>query len=213
MPQITDIKPQKSSKGGEQRFNIYVDGKFAFALPAIALAKAGLKIDQEISLERIEKLAKENEFLKVFDRALNFFSYRPRSEKEFQDWFTRKQVGQETQKLVVEKLQSLGYLNDEEFAKWWIEQRSTFRPAGERLLRMELLKKGLSKDLIAQLLKDSVSKDSEIEMAKRIVQKKLKSIKNLPDLELKQKLYGFLSRRGFDWGIIEKVVDEIIKKD
>lgn len=208
MPQITDIKPQKK----EQRFNIYVDGKFAFALPAIALAKARLKIDQEISSEKIDELIKENEFLKVFDRALKFFSYRPRSEKELQDWFARKQVGQETQKMVVEKLQSLGYLNDEEFAKWWIEQRSTFRPAGKRLLRMELLKKGIPKDLMAQLFDDSVFEETEIDLARRIIQKKLKSMKSLPDLELKQKLYGFLARRGFDWEIIKKVVDETLKK-
>ena len=148
MSQITDIKPQKKDP---KRFNIYVGGKFAFALPFEALALAGLKINQEISQEEIDKLVKENEFLKVYDRVLKFFSFRPRSEKELKDWFKRKQVGEETQEMILQKMKQLGYLNDEEFAQWWIEQRTTFRPAGTRLLAMELRQKGVSKEIVSHV--------------------------------------------------------------
>lgn len=205
MPQITDIKPQKR----KQRFNVYVDGKFSFGLDADTLVKSGLKINQEISQEEIEKLVKENEFVKVYDRVLKFFSYRPRSEKELEDWFRRKQVGEETQKLIKQKLSQLGYLNDEEFAKWWIEQRTTFRPAGARLLAMELRQKGVPQDLIARLLNCYIAKDSERELAKKVVEKKLKTFKNLPPLELKQKLAASLARRGFSWETIKEVISEI----
>lgn len=207
MPQITDIKPQKRKK----RFNIYVDGKFAFGLDAESLVKAGLQINQEISQEEIEKLVKENEFVKIYDRVLKFFSYRPRSEKELKDWFAKKQVGEETQKLIREKLKQLGYLNDEEFAKWWIEQRMAFRPAGTRLLAMELRQKGVSKEIISRIT-SHVSRVTERELAQKVAEKKLKSLKHLSGLELKQKLTSALVRRGFSWETIKEVVQAKLTK-
>lgn len=207
MPQITDIKSQKRKK----RFNIYVDGKFSFGLDADTLIKSGLQINQEISQEEIEKLVKENEFVKVYDRVLKFFSYRPRSEKELQDWFKKKNVGEETKKLVIRKLQKLGYLNDEEFAKWWIEQRTTFKPMGRRLLEMELRQKGIAKDLITKLLHGYVA--TERDQAQKIAEKKWERLKSLPYKESREKLGAFLARRGFSWEVIKEVVDEILKKE
>ncbi|MFZ5365991.1 MAG: RecX family transcriptional regulator [Patescibacteria group bacterium] len=205
MPQITDIKPQKRKK----RFNIYVDGKFSFAVSAEALAKAELKIDQEISDQKIEELIKEDDFVKVYDRVLKFFSYRPRSEKELKDWFKKKQVGEETQKLIYQKLKNLGYLNDEEFARWWIEQRTTFRPASSRLLALELRQKGISREIIDKQLSNlAIKQFSEIELAKKVAEKKLKSLRHYSYLEQRQKLVSALARRGFSWEVIKEVIDE-----
>jgi len=205
VPQITDIKPQKR----KQRFNIYVDGKFAFGLDGDTLVKSGLKINQEISQKEIEKLVKENEFVKIYERVLKFFSFRPRSEKELKDWFKKKQIGEEAQKLIYQKLRNLGHLDDEEFAKWWIEQRTTFRPSGLRLLALELRQKGIPKDLIIKLLNCYITKDTEVELAKKVAEKKLKLLKHLSDLELRQKLTAALIRRGFSFEVAKKVVDEV----
>ncbi len=209
VPQITDIKPQRR----KQRFNIYVDGRFSFGLDADTLVKSGLKINQEISQEEIEKLVKENEFVKVYDRVLKFFSYRPRSEKELKDWFKKKQVGEETQKLIYQKLKHLGYLNDEEFAKWWIEQRTTFRPSGTRLLALELRQKGVTREIIDQQLSNLAIKPfSEHDLAKKVAEKKLKSLKHYSHLEQKQKLASALARRGFSWETVKEIIDEKLEK-
>lgn len=207
MPKITDIKPQKIKK----RFNIYLDGKFAFGLPAETLVKAGLKIDQKISEEKVEKLIKEDEFIKFYDRVLKFLSYRPRSEKELQDWFKKKKVGSETQKLIEKKLKKLGYFNDRDFAQWWIEQRMTFRPFGKRRLALELRQKGISREIIDEEL--AGLKDEELsQLAEKVAKKKLKSLKNLPFFEARQKLTAFLARRGFGWEIIKEVVAKTLKR-
>lgn len=196
-----------------RRFNVYVDGKFTFGLDADILVKSDLKVNQEISQAIIEKLIKENEFAKAYERVLKFFSYRPRSEKELKDWFTKKQIGEELQKLLIQKLKDLGYLNDEEFARWWIEQRVTFKPAGKRLLNMELRQKGISSEIINQQLNNlAIKQFSEVELARRMVDKKLKSLKHLSGLELKQKLVAALGRRGFSWETIKEVVDGVLKK-
>ena len=208
MPQITEIRVQKN----KERFNIYLDGKFAFAVTAEALVKAGLNVDKEIDQDKVEELIKEDDFKKVYDRTLKFFSYRPRSRKELRDWFRRKEIGEETQKLTVEKLESLGLLNDSEFSRWWIEQREIYHPGGRSLLKMELMKKGIAKEIIDESL-SHVTPEDESKVAIEIAKKKMRSLVNSPRLEQKRRLYGILSRRGFRWETIKSVVDELIKKE
>lgn len=210
MPIISDLKPQKNKK----RFNIYLDGQFAFGLSAEALTKAGLAIDKEISSKRVEELIKEDEFIKFYDRALKFLSYRPRSEKEIKDWFKKKMVGIETQKLIEKKLRQYNYLNDEEFARWWIEQRTTFRPSGARLIALELRQKGVHREIIDKLLFSSPSAlITERAQALKIAKKKRERLKGLSYREVREKLGAFLARRGFSWEIIREVlVDEKIEE-
>lgn len=211
MSRITDIKPQKFSKGGP-RFNIFIDEKFAFGLPAETLVKAGLKIDQDISPSEIDKLIKENDFIRVYDLALKFLSFRPRSEKELNDWFSRKQIGEETKKMADQKLKKYGYVNDEEFAKWWIEQRMEFKASGKKLLRMELKQKGIPEEIITRLLDGYIAKNTEIELARKVVEKKMKILKGLSKQEIRQKLTQALARRGFSWEVTKQVIDEKIGK-
>ncbi len=208
MPLITDIKLQKNKK----RFNIYLDGKFAFAVSAEALAKAELAIDKEISSEKVEELIKEDEFIKFYDRVLRFLSYRPRSEKELQYWFKRKKVGSETQKLIEKKLRQYKYLDDQEFTRWWIEQRMTFRPFGKRRLSLELRQKGISKEIIEEQL-GSLKNEDLSQLAEKLAKKKLKALKGLPYFEARTKLTAFLARRGFRWEIIKEVVAKTLKKE
>jgi regulatory protein len=203
MPQITDIKLQRNKK----RFNIYLDEKFAFGIDAETLAKADLKINQIISEEKVQELVKEDDFLKAYERVLKFFSYRPRSEKELHDWFKRKEVGEETQKLILKKLESLGFINDKEFAKWWIEQRKTFHPGGQRLLKLELFKKGISREIVDSILTEEGPVD-ELSVAKKVVEKKLKVWRGLPKEALRRKLTGVLARRGFSWDIIKEILKD-----
>lgn len=219
MPQITDIRPQKTRRLGMARFNVYLDGKFSFALSDEVLVRENLKNGQQISEEKVKKLIKENEFGKIYDRILKFLSFRPRTEKELLDWFGKKNVGEETKKMVWEKLGDLGYINDEEFARWWIEQRISFKPMGRYAIIRELRQKGINQDLIARTLDSLKVQVSEIDLAKRAAEKKMKIYKKLPFPEFRQKISAFLARRGFSWETIEEVsnqltdVDEIGKKE
>jgi len=86
MSEVTAIEPQKK----KERFNIFVDGKFAFGLDAETLVKSGLKVGQEISEKEIEKLVFENEVRKLMEKALHFLSFRPRSESEVSQYLRRR---------------------------------------------------------------------------------------------------------------------------
>lgn len=205
MPIITSIKPQKNQK----RFNIYLDGKFVLALSAEALTKAGLKIDQEISEEDIKRLRYKDIKEKLYNKVLRFLSYRPRSEKEIRDYSKKKSQETKIIEEIIKKLKKQGLVDDRAFATWWVEQRSRFRPKGRYLIRSELFKKGVKEEIISSSL---FSEKEEIDLAKKAARKKIKSYKNLEPLEMRDKMVAFLARRGFNWKIIKKAIDETAKK-
>lgn len=152
-------------------------------------------------------------FEEAFNKVLKFLTYRPRSEKEIRDYLVRKNIDQETQEKIWEKLRHLHLVDDKVFAEWWIGQRSGGRPKGKRVLAMELREKGIDKELSGELLAISREPSAEILLAEKVAKKQLAKFKNLPFFEIKKKLYGVLAGRGFDYETIEEVVAKIEKKE
>jgi regulatory protein len=208
MPQITKLKAQKRS----QRVNVYLDGKYATSLDLISVTKLGLKVGMIISSKKFNKLVNTHRFEKLYNKVIHFLSYRPRSEKEIKDYLKGKLHSEESkeqhQKIlekVIVKLKRQGLVNDKQFTSWWIAQRQQFRPKSKRLLMLELRQKGIDLELI----KDELTKVNEFDAALKLVKKKMKSYQKLESREIKQKLRGLLSRRGFAWDTIKSVVDEL----
>lgn len=145
---------------------------------------------------------------------IRYVSFRPRSELEIHTFLTAKikkwdVFAPDVVEKVIERLRELSYVNDAAFAQWWIDQRSSFRPKGSRALMYELQKKGVSKNTIESCLKS----EDELTPAKKVIQKKLAVWSKLPDIEQKNKMYSFLSSRGFSSDTIHKIIDSIVKKD
>lgn len=165
-------------------------------------------------------------FEKLLNRSYNFLSYRPRSEKEVREYlkkkssFAKASEGQENQVLeklvnsIIEKLKEQKFLDDRQFTKWWIEQRSIIKPKALRIIRIELKLKGIGKDLIDEVLEDnSFEIESEYNKALIVAQKKLKSYQNESPRKIYEKMSRFLASKGFDWDIIKKVIDQLLNGD
>lgn len=159
-----------------------------------------------------------DEFSKFYDKALRFLSYRPRSEKEVRSHFAKASRGrgkppsEEIVELIIKKLKDQKFVNDREFAKWWIEQRTLVKPMGKRLIKMELNKKGIDKELIDEIFNEIENLvHDELEMARKLVQRKINKYKGFDRQKIYQRLGGFLSRRGFDYDTIKKTIDEVLK--
>lgn len=118
---------------------------------------------------------------KLLNKALNLLSYRPRSVAEM------RQRGLEA---VIPKLIELDLLDDQKFARWWVDQRRTFRPRGNIALKTELLQKGIDREIIASVL---LSKDEELSLAQKLLAKK-----NLD----RPRAQRFLLSRGFSSDIV-----------
>ena len=200
MPTVTSIKPQRNKR----RVNIYLDNKFGFGLDLENFVKLGLKVEQELSEEKVAEIVKKGEFQKTLDKLLKFATLRPRSEKEIKDWFKRKKVHESLHKELFNRLKRLELLDDAQFALWWVGQRNQFKPRGKRALESELRMKGIKKEVIAAVL--SEFKIDEVKIAKTLLAKKAYKWQHLPSRDGRQKMAQFLARKGFNWEIIEKVL-------
>lgn len=137
---------------------------------------------------------------KYYQRVLHFLSFRPRSEKEILAYLRRKLKDINCIKEIIIRLKNENLINDEEFIDWWLMQRSSFNPKSKKVLRLELLQKGVAKDLIEEKL--SKINISEIQSAIRtLIAKKAK-------LYSRQKLISYLTARGFEYELVKNLVDE-----
>jgi regulatory protein len=158
---------------------------------------------------------------RLVNASLRYVSYRPRSEKEFTDFLTKKLTkwkvsGNVLIKKVIERMRELGYVDDKVFASWWRDQRTDFKQKGRRYIAMELTRKGISRELIEETLNDSRGAEgafNEFAGARKAIQKKLVLWAQKPLIEQKKKMYTFLAQRGFSSDTIGKIIDEVTKKD
>lgn len=160
------------------------------------------------SLE-LEKLQEFNSFNLNYSKALNFISYRIRTKKEIYDKLIKDNVAENTIEIILQKLESLGYINDEKFAKSYFESKTRINNWSNRRIEYELKAKGIDQDIINNFSNEF--KDLEFENAMSISQKKLPQWeKKYQGFKLKNKIYTFLSSKGFDYNTIEKVLGELI---
>lgn len=146
---------------------------------------------------------------KFYNYALRFLSYRPRSEQEIRNKLKEKRVEQEIIEKIISKLKDKRFINDEEFAKGWMESRLRFKPRSLRLIKIELKQKGIGPETINNL---QFTIDSDLESAKKLVERKLKRLKTLSKQEIYEKVGRYLASKGFNWDIIKKSIDEVLEK-
>lgn len=202
--QITKLEYQKKNP---KRVNVYVDGKFAVGLGANDIIKLGIYNGQEITQQDLQKIISESEFGKLYNAALNFLSYRPRSEWEVRFKLGKKHDEKEID-AVVEKLKGIHQIDDEAFCRWFIDQRTTFRPKGERALKYELARKGISKNIIAGVFQAREEPISDFELGLRVAVKKFGE--EVPSEE-KPRFQRFLASRGFNYDVINEVWNKVAK--
>ncbi len=192
---ITKLAYQKKYPS---RVNIYVDEKFAVGLDVNDVVKLSLYTGQELSSEHLAKIINESEFGKLFNAALNFLSFRPRSEWEIKQKLSKKTKDESLIIAVLDKLKKIGQIDDAAFTQWYTEQRQTFRPKGKRAIEIELRRKGITTKISSEI--------SETAMAH-------KAIARYHGPQERDKMARFLASRGFDWDTIKETVDSIVKKD
>ena len=200
MPTVTAIKPQKA-KG---RVNVYLDGKFGFGIDYENYVRFKLKVEQELTEDDIQKIKGEADFQKILSKILDFASRRSRSEYEYKLWLKRKNVPENFHKRLFNRLKNYDLLDDEEFARWWVEQRQHFRPRAKRILNYELRTKGINKDIIDKVLEEAGV--DEVKIAGDLIKQKEYKWKSLPELEKKKKMTEFLARNGFSWDVIKSAL-------
>ena len=148
-----------------------------------------------------------------YNLALRFLSYRTRSEKEVREKLKLKQAEPGIIEKVISKLKEKRFINDEEFARQWIENRERFKPRSLRLIKLELRQKGIEGEILEKVIQDlDFNSESELEQAKKLVEKRIDKVRDLPKQEIYQKLGRFLASKGFNWDTVKKAIDEVLDK-
>ncbi|MEA3506830.1 MAG: RecX family transcriptional regulator [Elusimicrobiota bacterium] len=207
---ITDIKPVKRNKS---RSSVFLDGNFAFSLANSVIADTGIKKGDTLSREELNKIVKRREFQKAVDYALLLLSYRPRSVSEL--YRKMEEKGYETDIIdkVAGDLKSEGVLGDKSFALWWIAQRREGRPKGDIAIKSELKSKGVKEGVIEEaLLEANRSRtEDELDLAWKACKSRLDGYRRLPEDKAARRLSSLLRRRGFNFEVINKVLDKFLE--
>lgn len=196
---ITALEVQKRNK---ERVNVFVDGEYAFSLALIEAAR--LKKGQQLTDQEVDELRGMDDVHRAVDHAVRFLSYRPRSSAEVRKNLTKK-FPEAVIEAAVERLNTLGYLDDESFAKYWVENRDTFNPRGLMALRYELRQKGISETIIRAVLESYDTHDA----AYRAAQNKARSLKHADRQTFHQKVSSYLQRRGFGFDVVRDVLEQL----
>lgn len=212
---ITDIKQAVKN---QNRANIFVNGKYRFSLDIFQLTQLNVKIGSKFTKTEIENLEQQSEFGKLYSLALNYCLIRPHSKKEISDYlwkktlnrkfknrktgefYEKKGVSNISVEQVLSRLIEKKYIDDEKFAKFWVENRNQRKGSSIKKLKSELFSKGVSSDIIEQVLIES-NRNDEDEIQK-IIAKKAKRYTD------EQKLIAYLARQGFSFDEIKKALSK-----
>lgn len=205
---ITDLSAQMRNP---DRVNVSVDGKYKFSLDIAQVTELGVKVGRELDEAELAELETESQFGKLYARALEYSLMRPHSMREVRDYLwrkTRDRRGKDGRILrgyspaladrVLQKLQHKTYVDDEKFARWWVENRNQTKGTSLRKLAAELRAKGVTAEVIDAVLGGSDRTDAE-ELQKIIAKKRAKYTDD-------QKLMQYLARQGFDYDTIKQAL-------
>jgi len=201
MPKVTRIEEQKKDKN---RVNIYIDDEFSFGMSALLLVDYDIYKGKEVTQKEIERYKEGDDLTKCLAKAYRFLSYRPRSEKEMRDKLLEK-FDQDNVDEAIEKLKKYSYIDDAEFARAWVCSRESGRSA--KAISFELKRKGIAPEIIEEAT-SGLNSEKELSLALDIVNSKSK-YQGLTKPDAYKKVGGFLSRRGYSYEIIKKVIEEL----
>jgi regulatory protein len=218
------------------KVHLFIDGKRIMTVAVDVAAAERLSIGQECPPARLERLHQAEELQRVYDSALRFLSYRPRSEREVELRLRKKGYAPEQIATILERLRQRGYLDDLEFARFWVGNRQSFSPRGPRLLRSELRQKGVSQEVVDAVLQEQSDAQAEAEQeaeevaaawgtsasdeptagsdlanALALARKKWRAYGSLDPQTARRRLTGFLMRRGYNYDTVDSVIRRLLR--
>ncbi len=196
------------------RINIFLNNKYEFSLDISQVIDLAVKPGNIYSDEEVVVLRREGEFSKYYTKAMVYSLARPRSTREISDYLyrqtraktylvkgeRRERIGMapELSQRIVNKLIEKKYLNDENFARYWVENRNLKKGISERTLKQELLKKGVSQEIVNTVIENSERNDEE-ELKKVIAKRRHR-------YESDDKFIKYLMSKGYQYYQIQEVL-------
>jgi regulatory protein len=195
---ITAIKQQVKD---HSRYSIFIDDVFSFGISETALIESGITKGQEISEDQIAEFKDSAAVDDAYNKTLGLIARRLRSEWEIRDYLKRKHYDIENINLIIARLYKRNWLNDEAFARMWVENRRLLRSASARRISQELKAKHVSDTIIQKVLEEDSTEDNTI--LTTLVERKRKQTRYQDD----QKLLAYLIRQGYNYQDVKQAIE------
>lgn len=210
---ITALEIQKRDSS---RLNMYIDEDFFCGISLNVVAQFGIYQGKELLEDDLKKILNAELKARFFDRAVSYLVRSPKTEfqvrrylkdlafKKKGKWFQdiSKEDLQSIEEDIVSRLLEYEYIDDEKYAKMFVESRIKNKPRGKNILFGELISKGVSKDIVEKVLSEMLCDEYSILISTYRKRFKDQSI----SFEDRKKI-DFLRRKGFSWDLIEKFIN------
>lgn len=203
--EITKITAQKKRK---DRFNIFVDGEYAFPVSEAVLIKLGLFKGLELTPERREEIEKENNAYMAYTVAVDYLSYGLRSEKEVRDKLWDSEISPAYIEPTIQRLRDQKYLDDRIYGESYTRTAANINRKGPGVIAQELKRKGLDEETI-NLSLEQYPEETQFENAVFLAEKTLRKQSRRSSRESGQKVRLFLQQKGFDRDLINRVFEDL----
>ena len=199
MPKVTDIKQQVKR---QDRYSIFIDGKYSFSLSENELMQSGIRLNKEYTSTELEQLKQTAVLDKAYMRSLDMLSRRARSEWELRDYLRRKDYEPDVIDQIITRLKKSQYIDDYIFAKAWVDNRRLLKATSKRKLSQELKQKRVEQSVIDGVLAEDGT--DELAVIRELIVKKRSQSRYQDD----QKLIAYLLRQGFSYGDVKEAMKQ-----
>lgn len=208
----------KAGKG--EKIHLSVDGEYIATVNADYWFTCGLRSGSDISPEQLVELLEESNRRKMMNKALDLLSLRDYSRKELSDklvtkaWEKREQKDLDLGELkrqasdICDRLEELGLLNEERFARSYVDELLRRKHLSENGLKTALIQKGVARDIIETVLAD-VEVDP-VEQISELLSTKFKT-RDLTDEKQKNRTVNALLRLGYRHQEIMTAIDAVTR--
>lgn len=165
---------------------------------------AGKELDPQV----LQELDYEGEVQRGYSQAIHYISYRPRATLEVKEYLKRKEIAHVYIEDIIQRLHDKGYLNDAEFAQKWVNNRQLLKPKSKLALRAELSDKGISSEIIQEIL-STIDDEVERDQALEIGRKKMRQWRGKEWHEIRPKILRYLTYKGYKMDAILKILPKL----
>ena len=204
MVKIVNIKMRR---GRPERFIITFDDEQEVILTPEIVLKYNISPEKSFSDEDFLKILKEDNIRQAKDQGMRYLANRPHSRFELVRKMKEKGYRPDVIDLALTDLEKIDLINDEDFARLFIQNELRLHPVGRLLLSKKLAVRGVHRDIFEPLIKELYPDELENEIAHQLAQKFIRKNQSIQEGKLKEKLVRFMQGKGFNWEKINKVLN------
>lgn len=201
-----EITSAERNKKNRNRLSVCIDGKFSFTISEEDYISLHLYEKAEITEETLDYIKNTLNFREAKAKAVRYLSMKIRTEKEVMEKLINEGYDHDCAEKVIDELKAIGYINNKLYAQKYIFDRSKLKPLSRKMMKMELMSKGIPEDTVNEVLADWKVEDSVV--AERLIKSKFGKY-DLNDGKILKKAYMFLAHRGFSADTIKTAIRDM----